>query len=84
MNPTEFDNQKHADVLLDVLSILSGPLMLCEGLVGVNNQIDDRQFINAAAGAFILMEKVLGDVYKVISKAEDDFIASHKLSRRGN
>lgn len=74
-----FDNQKHADALLEAEGLICKALMLCEGMDGANCQMGDKQYISAAAGAFSLMALALNGVHDLISEAESDFRLSHAL-----
>lgn len=76
---SNFDKRKHADALLQASSLICKALMLCEGMEYANTQMDDRQYINAAAGAFGLMAFALDQATDLMYEAETDFRLSNEL-----
>lgn len=74
-----FSNQQHVDTLLESAGLICHALMLCEGLTGASNQMGDKQYINAAAGAISLLAHALDRVNDLVSEAESDFRHSHGM-----
>jgi hypothetical protein len=78
-NDKAFDCQKHVDALLEAEGIACNVLMLCEGLIGANGMLEDRQYISAATGAISLIARVMEKAVDLISDAEGKFVSSHGL-----
>ena len=67
-----------AAALAEAGGLICNALMLCEGMTPANNQMDDKQFSNAASGAFGLMAFALERAFALISEAEREPILAYE------
>ena len=78
-NIITFDNQKHADSLLDADGLLADALMLAEGMSYENTNIDDQQNAATLRAAMRLIAHSLEEAFTLVSEAESNFRLSHGL-----
>ena len=64
----EFNPQKHFDEMLEVESTLVYAFMLCEGMYPANNQMEDKQYMNACVGVFYMLSKALDIAHDMMNE----------------
>jgi len=73
----KFNPQKHFDGLMDIQSIILNASMLSEGLHIAGSEMEEKQFSNAATGAFYLISMALEKVNVIIEEMETPFKVHH-------
>lgn len=72
-----FDAQEHFNAVLEIESIVCYASMLCEGMYPANGQMEEKQYMEVAAGAFYMLNVALEKAHGIINDMEGPFKAHH-------